>query len=83
MVKEGKGAIQSCGGGGEVKSVRYKMNSRMYCTPWGIHPAFSNNYKWKANFNNCIIRKKERNCREVGGKKARKIMAFLEVKNQH
>ena len=52
------------------------MSSRMYCTTWGTEPVFCNNYKWKANFNNCI-RKKRKERRGVGGKKGRKVMVFF------
>ena len=60
------------------KSVRCKMSSRTYFTTWGIKSVFSNNYKWKANLHNCIIRKKRKERGgELGGKKGRKIMAFF------
>ncbi|KAF4008069.1 hypothetical protein G4228_019667 [Cervus hanglu yarkandensis] len=32
----------------------------MHCTTWGIEPGLCHNYKWKASFNNCIIRKKRK-----------------------
>ena len=42
------------------------MSLRMYSATWEIEPVFCNNYKWKINFNNCIIRKKRK---ERGGRK--------------
>ena len=36
------------------------MSSRMYCTTWGRVPVLCINYKWKANVNSCIIRKKRK-----------------------
>ena len=50
----------------EAHRVRCKMSSRMYCTTWGIEPVLCNNYQWKANCHNCIIRKKRK---ERGGRK--------------
>ena len=65
----------------EAHPVRNKMSPRMYCTTWQIEPVLCNNYKWKANFHNCIIRKKSKEKgRGGGGKKGRKIMVFLEIK---
>ena len=54
----------------EAHPLRCKMSSRMYCTTWGIEPVLCNNYKWKANFNNCIIinKRKERRGRKEGRK---------------
>lgn len=64
----------------EAHSVRRKMSSKMDCTTWGTEPVLCNNYRWKANVHNCIIRKKrkDRAGRKVG-KKARKTMVFGEV----
>ena len=76
---EGGGAIQRWGSGRHTVSVRWKMSPRMHWTTWGIEPGLCNNYKRKANFTNCIIRKKRKRGEE-GGKKGRKRMAFLEVK---
>ena len=73
------GAIQRWGSGRHTVSVRWKMSSRMHCTTWRIEPGLCNNYKRKANFTNCTIRK-GRKRGEEGGKKGRKRMAFLEVK---
>ena len=44
----------------EAHRVRCKMSSRMYCTTWGRVPVLCINYKWKANVNSCIIRKKRK-----------------------
>ena len=60
------GAIQRWGSGRHAMSVRWKMSSGRHCTTWGIEPGLCNNYKWKANFTNCIIRKKRK---ERGGRK--------------
>ena len=49
----------------------------MYSATWEGEPVFCNNYKWKINFNNCIIRKKRKERGEEGGTKGRKIMAFF------
>ena len=57
----------------EAHRVRCKMSSRMYCTTWRIEPVLCNNYKWKANVHNCIIRKKrkERRGRMEGRKEGK------------
>ena len=62
----GRGRDNTEVGEWEAHCVRCKMSPRMYCTTWGIEPVLCNDYKWKANFHNCIIRKKRK---ERGGRK--------------
>ena len=38
----------------EVQTVGYKIDSRLYCTTWGIEPVFCNNCKWEVIFKNFI-----------------------------
>ena len=78
------GAIQRWGSGRHTVSVRWKMSSGMHCTTWGIEPGLCNNYKRKANFTNCIIRKKrkERRGRKEGRKEGNE-WRFWRSKSQY
>ena len=68
----------------EPHRVRWKMRSRMDCTTWGIEPVLCNNYKWKANFNNCIISKKRNErCGRTEGRKEGKQWCFWRSQSQH
>ena len=80
----GRGRDNTEVGEWEAHCVRCKMSPRMYCTTWGRVPVLCNIYKWKANVNNCIIRKKRK---ERGGRKARrkegKEWCFWRSQRQH